>query len=179
MENGAIETDLDKSVLYFVSRQQKLSVAQVVKIHFFRPQPDMSQWMWFDTFSVTLETVGLGLRDINSSLLYSDENWEDFVLHLNFYNVIQLCVYIIQYISAGRRRLPSAENLRPKRLVNILYYERDDWPPLWSSGQSFWLQIQRSRVRFPALPDFLSSSGSGTGSTQPREVNRGATWIKK
>ena len=38
-------------------------------------------------------------------------------------------------------------------------------PPLWSSGQSFWLQIQRSRVRFPALPDFLSSSGSGTGST--------------
>ena len=44
-------------------------------------------------------------------------------------------------------------------------------PPLWSSGQSFWLQLQRSRVRFPALPDFLSSSGSGTGSTQPREVN--------
>ena len=47
-----------------------------------------------------------------------------------------------------------------------------------SSGQSFWLQIQRSRVRSPALPDFLSSSGSGTGSTQPREpreVNCGAT----
>jgi len=42
--------------------------------------------------------------------------------------------------------------------------------PLWSSGQSFWLQIQRSRVRSPALPDFLSGSGSGTGSTQPREV---------
>jgi hypothetical protein len=38
-------------------------------------------------------------------------------------------------------------------------------PPLWSSGQSYWLQIQRSRFRFPALPDFLRSSGSGTGST--------------
>jgi hypothetical protein len=26
-------------------------------------------------------------------------------------------------------------------------------------------------VRFPALPDFLRSSGSGTGYTQPREYN--------
>jgi hypothetical protein len=44
-------------------------------------------------------------------------------------------------------------------------------PPLWSSDQSSWLQIQRSRVRFPALPDFLRSRGSGTWSTQPREYN--------
>jgi hypothetical protein len=27
------------------------------------------------------------------------------------------------------------------------------------------------RVLFSALPDFLRSSGSGTGSTQPREYN--------
>ena len=54
--------------------------------------------------------------------------------------------------------------------ILILYYLHLG-PPLWSSGQSFWLQIQRPRVRFPALPDFLSSSGSGTGSTQPREVS--------
>jgi hypothetical protein len=53
------------------------------------------------------------------------------------------------------------------------------WPPLWSSGQNFWLQIQRYRVRFPALPDFLRSRGSGTGYTQPREDNWGATWMKK
>jgi hypothetical protein len=42
-------------------------------------------------------------------------------------------------------------------------------PPLWSSGQSFWLQIQSSQVRFPVLPHFLKNNGSGTGSTQPRE----------
>jgi hypothetical protein len=40
------------------------------------------------------------------------------------------------------------------------------WPPLWSSDQNSWLQIKRSRVRFSALPHFLRSSGSGTGSTQ-------------
>ena len=49
--------------------------------------------------------------------------------------------------------------------IKLLFYGKQ----LWSSGQSFWLQIQRSRVRFPALPDFLSGSGSGTGYTQPRE----------
>jgi hypothetical protein len=45
-------------------------------------------------------------------------------------------------------------------------------------GQSSWLQIQRLQVRFPALPDFLRSSASGMGFTQPRERNWGATWKK-
>jgi hypothetical protein len=44
-------------------------------------------------------------------------------------------------------------------------------PPLRSSGQTSWLQIQRSRARFPALPDFLRNNGSGTWSTQPRKYN--------
>jgi hypothetical protein len=47
-------------------------------------------------------------------------------------------------------------------LLNKYVWFSATWPPLWSSRQSFWLQIQRSRVRFPALPDFLRSSGSGT-----------------
>ena len=54
-------------------------------------------------------------------------------------------------------------------IVTLAAVEDVQGPLLWSSGQSFWLQIQRSRVLSPALPDFLSSSGSGTGSTQPRE----------
>jgi hypothetical protein len=49
------------------------------------------------------------------------------------------------------------------------------WPPLWSSGQATDSEI---RFLFPALPDFLRSSGSGMGSTQPREYNWGATWKK-
>jgi hypothetical protein len=44
-------------------------------------------------------------------------------------------------------------------------------------GPSSWLQIRSSRVPFPALPDFLSSSGSGTGSTQPRGYNWGVNGV--
>jgi hypothetical protein len=33
------------------------------------------------------------------------------------------------------------------------------------------------RVRFQALPDFLRSGGSGTGSTQPREYNCGVNGV--
>jgi hypothetical protein len=42
-------------------------------------------------------------------------------------------------------------------------------PPLWSSGQSSWLQIQRPGFDFQHYQK--KSSGSGTGSTQPREYN--------
>jgi hypothetical protein len=35
------------------------------------------------------------------------------------------------------------------------------------------------RVRLPAPPDFLRSSGFGTGPTQPRDYNWDATWKNK
>jgi hypothetical protein len=41
---------------------------------------------------------------------------------------------------------------------------------------SLWSEI---RVRFPELPDCLWSSGSGTGSTHPREYKWGAAWKRK
>jgi hypothetical protein len=56
-------------------------------------------------------------------------------------------------------------------LVHLIIHLETFGPPLWSSGQSSWLQIPRSRVRFPALPDFPRNSGCGTVSTQPREDN--------
>jgi hypothetical protein len=59
--------------------------------------------------------------------------------------------------------LVSSLMLKPTNWTDVTWV----WPPLWSSGHSFWLLNQWSRVRFPALPDFLSSSGSGTGFTQP------------
>jgi hypothetical protein len=52
------------------------------------------------------------------------------------------------------------------------------WPPLWTNGQSSRLPIQKSRVKFPMIPDFLTRSGSETGSTRPREDNWEATWKK-
>jgi hypothetical protein len=47
-------------------------------------------------------------------------------------------------------------------------------PPLWSSGQSSWLQIRRPG--FDSRHYQKNNSGPGTGSTQPREYNWGATW---
>jgi hypothetical protein len=51
--------------------------------------------------------------------------------------------------------------------------------PLWSSGQSSGYRSRGPGFWVPAPPDFLRSNGSGTRSTQPAEVNWGATWMEK
>ena len=71
----------------------------------------------------------------------------------HFYGILRSLDRLIGFV---------AENVYWDRTINMETYGLT-WPPLWSSGQSFWLHIQRSRVRSPALPDFLSSNGSGTG----------------
>jgi hypothetical protein len=73
---------------------------------------------------------------------------------------IDVCTYVYMYM---RYACMCVYVLRVSYLCLCL--------SLWSSVQSSWLQIRRSRGRFPALPDFLRSSESGTGSTQPREYN--------
>ena len=82
-----------------------------------------------------------------------------------FFSLLQCCIFN-GYVTFSKNN-PSSR----KSFLDYMSDITENRPPLWSSGQSFWLQIQRSRVRSPALPDFLSSIGSGTGSTQPREVN--------
>jgi hypothetical protein len=47
----------------------------------------------------------------------------------------------------------TADQILVNRFLTVM-----NWPPLWCSGQRSW-------VRFPVLPDFLRSGGSGTGFT--------------
>jgi hypothetical protein len=86
---------------------------------------------------------------------------------------------MVQYLDGLEKEISKRRTFRFELYVlsmktmvkNIILRVGLHGPPLWSSGQSSWLQIQRSRVRLPALPDFLRSSGSGTGPTQPRKDN--------
>jgi hypothetical protein len=71
----------------------------------------------------------------------------------------------------SRRPNSPSCNCHENCKFNKFYYIWHLRPPLWSSRQSSWLQIQRPRVRFPALSGFLRSKMPGTGSTQPREDN--------
>jgi hypothetical protein len=54
--------------------------------------------------------------------------------------------------------------------IRLMPCYMSDRLPLWTSGQSSWLHIQRSWVRLPELPDFLRSSESRTGPLSPVRI---------
>jgi hypothetical protein len=60
-----------------------------------------------------------------------------------------LCGLIIAFMDSILREQDPRRNHYQHNIINTFTFCR---PPLWSSGQSSWLQIQRSQVRFPALP---------------------------
>jgi hypothetical protein len=48
---------------------------------------------------------------------------------------------------------------------------------MWYNGQSYWLKIRMSRLRFLGLPDFLRSSGSRNPRLTAMEKNRAAAIV--
>jgi hypothetical protein len=91
-------------------------------------------------------------------------------IHLVFLGYIFIMILYLHFIPVGLIAFITKIILRVSGTIFL---------DVTSGGQSFWLQIQRPRVQFPSLSDFLRSRGSGTGSTQPREDNWWATWMKK
>jgi hypothetical protein len=91
------------------------------------------------------------------------------------HSVVKLCV-----LSKRKQKLNFSVYIRRDRIWNTIIIKESNIFNLnariqWSE---FLATDPEVRVRFPALPDFLSSSESGTGSTQTREYNWGATWKK-
>jgi hypothetical protein len=100
----------------------------------------------------------------------------DVIRSANVFNTIQSSgdsngfSYILNEISTLSGVNSSLDQMSVRTMRELITVNHFDLK-LWSSGQRSWLQTLRSRVRLPALTDFPSSSGSGTGSTQPREDN--------
>jgi hypothetical protein len=87
----------------------------------------------------------------------SNVTWSQRGRFIQYDIVTEGCCDVSRSILVYIHALRWIENIE---IVNLYLLLR---PPLWSSGQSSWLQIQGSRVPVPALPDLLRSSGSGTG----------------
>jgi hypothetical protein len=85
-----------------------------------------------------------------------------------------VCVYILFVLSCVQVQALRRADPHPSGLTDCVQDKETPKPNKFlydvrSSGQSSWPQIKRYRVRFPALPE--RSSGTGMGSTQPREYN--------
>jgi hypothetical protein len=95
---------------------------------------------------------------------YENTNWN--LHYFTFYYTLSRHTILVR----KSEKKKSPERPKHKWENNINAYLSLERPPLWSSGQSSWLQIQRSRFDSRHYQK-KKSSGSGTGSTQPREYN--------
>ena len=99
-------------------------------------------------------------------------NWSIFLLPRegnNGHEILNVDSIIIQYITAliVFRFLPICASIDQQSLAVCNFdccpnYSAEIWTfelASWSSGQSLWLLIMRSRVRFPALPWEFSLKG--------------------
>jgi hypothetical protein len=84
------------------------------------------------------------------TLIYINKPFSNFYISFHFLNRIS-CIWI-RYIKSYHFK-----SFILNQIVTCV------WPPLWFSGQSSWLKIQKSRVRFPTLPDYLWNSGPWKG----------------
>jgi hypothetical protein len=99
---------------------------------------------------------------------------QDTVYHMLIENTYEIILYIYSCTRnnhAERTLTPIMSLLAQQEYNNIIYNNT----PLWSTDRSHWIQIQRSRVQFPVLPDFQRTNGSVMGSTQPCDDNWGTT----
>jgi hypothetical protein len=83
-------------------------------------------------------------------------------------NICNRSIGVIQIFSTPPYLHDSAKVVR--QMEEFIFFNITAGPPLWSSGQSSWLQI-RGPGSIPGTIREKKSSGSGTRSTQPREYN--------
>jgi hypothetical protein len=112
-----------------------------------------------------------------ASLLWPQEPWSSswarsirpYLSNTHFNIIIPLIAYALLVVS-------FCLTSQPKYYIYSSSVQACYKPPMWSSGRSSWLQSHRHRVRFLVLPDFMRSSGFGTGSNQSREYNWSSAW---
>jgi hypothetical protein len=110
--------------------------------------------------------ISLQLIQFSKSLLYSIHSLQDCCFsHHNSASICYFsCLNVILQFSVLRNVGCLNRYIVPTLWRNVLHNQ----PLLWSSGQEFLAIDSEVRVRFLVLPDVLRSSGSVTGSTEPR-----------
>jgi hypothetical protein len=126
-------------------------------------------------------TKGTGNTRLRPNLRYSPEGMED-MQGISVSLVRSFAWNLIDFYFFFWRRNIFMERVKVDwRILIIFIIKPVSFIPDHRCGlvvKSSWLLTQRSWVRFPALPNFLHSSSSRTGSTHPHEHKWGDTWNK-